>query len=283
MRPGRLLPLLGALAAALSLPAASAASGSRTIDASYVSRALGGRLRYEVHLPPGYAPGSGPRYPVVYFLHGLPSQPSGYRTLSFVERALDSVGHPAILVVPQAARAGESDPEYIDRSPGHRWGTAIASELPQVVDRRYRTIAGRRGRALVGLSAGGYGAMHLALSHLATFSAVESWSGYFHPTDPTGTQPLELGSRDRDAKVDVHQQLVAVRSRLRVLPTFIAFYVGRSDRRFAAENEQLNQELSASGIAHVFRLYAGGHDQRLWQRHAPDWLALALAHLAAAG
>jgi enterochelin esterase-like enzyme len=44
----------------------------------------------------------------------------------------------------------------------------------------------------------------------------------------------------------------------------------------------LNQELSRAGIEHVFRLYAGGHDNALWLRYAPDWLALALAHLAPA-
>jgi len=43
-------------------------------------------------------------------------------------------------------------------------------------------------------------------------------------------------------------------SRLKALPTFIAFYVGRDDWRFSAENEQLNQELSRAGVPHVFRL-----------------------------
>ena len=280
MRPGHLIPLLALVAAAAFLPA-DAGAATRRLDTSYTSQALGGRLHFEVYLPRGYA-GSGQRYPVVYFLHGLPSGPKAYRSVRFVERALDAAGDPAILVVPQAARPGESDPEYVNHGSGDRWGTAIAEELPRVVDARYRTIAARRGRALVGLSAGGYGAMHLALAHLGEFAVVESWSGYFHPTDPTGTKPLSLGSADRDAKADVHEQLAAERSRLRALSTFIAFYVGRSDWRFAAENRQLDQELRAAGVRHVFRVYAGGHDQRLWQRHAPAWLALALAHLAPA-
>ncbi len=196
------------------------------LDTSYTSRALAGTLHFEVYLPPGYDT-SGLRYPVVYFLHGLPSQPVAYRSVRFVERALDTVGRQAILVIPQAARAGESDPEYVNQGPGHNWGTAIARELPKVVDARFRTIASRGGRAIVGVSAGGYGAMHLALAHLDAFSVVESWSGYFHPTDPTGTQPLDLGSADRDTKADVHQQLAAVREKLQALPEFIAFYVGR--------------------------------------------------------
>ncbi len=248
------------------------------MDTSFVSAAIGGRLDFEAYLPPGYTTGT-KRYPVVYVLHGLPASATAYTTLRFVERAADAGGRPAIVVVPQAARTGESDPEYVDHGPRDGWETAIATELPRIVDARFRTIRSRAGRALVGISAGGYGAMHLALSHLGEFSVVESWSGYFHPTDPTGTQPVDLGSAARDLQADVHRLIPWVRAKLRSLPTFIAFYVGRSDWRFYAENETLNQELSKAGIAHVFRTYPGGHDQRLWQRYAPPWLQLALLHL----
>jgi S-formylglutathione hydrolase FrmB len=266
--------------AGIALAAAAAAVAStlfqRRQDASFRSLALGGALHYEVYLPADYAT-SRLHYPVVYFLHGLPSTSTAYQSLGFVETALDKVGQPAILVVPQGARSDEPDPEYLGD-----WDTAIAGELPRVVDSRFRTIRARRGRALVGVSAGGYGAMHLALEHLEEFAVVESWSGYFHPTDPTGTKPLDLGSASKNGRADVHRQVDAARGRLEQLPTFIAFYVGRDDWRFSAENEQLNRELSQAGIPHVFRLYAGGHDQRLWQSHAPAWLALALAHLAPA-
>ena len=67
------------------------------------------------------------------------------------------------------------------------------------MDTHYRTIASRRARALVGVSAGGYGAVLLALHHLETYSVVESWSGYFHPTDPDGTSPLD-GPATEDAQ-----------------------------------------------------------------------------------
>jgi enterochelin esterase-like enzyme len=279
LRPIAALLAVGAGAFALALPARSE---TRTVDTSYTSHALGGRLHYEVYLPPDYD-SSRLRYPVVYFLHGLPASDTSYRSVRFVERALDRASRPAILVVPQGARAGETDPEYLNHGSGDNWGDAISLELPRVVDSRFRTIPNRDGRALIGLSAGGYGAMHLALKHLSLFSVVESWSGYFHPTDPTGTKPLSLGSPDRDAKADVHAQLAATKARLHSQETYIAFYVGRKDWRFAAENEQLNRELSRAGVPHLFRLYPGGHDQRLWQSHAPAWLELALAHLAASG
>jgi S-formylglutathione hydrolase FrmB len=273
----KLAPLvMTCLAAALAFGAGDARAAARRQDGSFVSAAIAGRLHFEVYLPEGYETGT-QRYPVLYVLHGLPSTASAYTSLGFVERTLDSLGRAAIIVVPQGARSGESDPEYVDHGPGDRWETAIATELPRVIDARFRTLRSRTGRALVGISAGGYGAMQLALRHLDEFSVVESWSGYFHPTDPTGTRALDLG-----ADADVHRMLPAVRSKLRAVKTFIAFYVGRGDRRFYAENELLNQELSGAGVPHVFRAYSGGHDQALWQRYAAPWLELALVHLAAA-
>ena len=77
------------------------------------SAAVKGRLRLAVYLPEGYASG-GARYPVIYFLHGLPAASSSYREADFLARALDRSGRRAIIVAPQGARDNDSDPEYLD-------------------------------------------------------------------------------------------------------------------------------------------------------------------------
>ncbi len=93
-----LLALAGAAAVALLGPHAASAS-QRRVDSAFASAAIGARLHFEVYLPQGYDAGS-QRYPVLYVLHGLPSTASAYTSLGFVERALDSVGRPAIVVDP---------------------------------------------------------------------------------------------------------------------------------------------------------------------------------------
>ncbi len=276
------LLVLACLLTTFLLTATGAGAAPRSLDVEFQSHAIGGDLHYVVYLPDGYD-ASTTRYPVLYVLHGLPATGTGYRGMSFVQPALDRTGSAAIVVAPQASRDGETDPEYLDRGPGDRWDTALTQELVRTVDANYRTIRSRSARALIGLSAGGYGAMHLGLKHLDEFSVVESWSGYFHPTDPAGTKPLDLGSAAANAHANVHRQVQANLARLKALPTFIAFYVGQDDWRFSAENQQLNQELSRAGVSHVFRIYPGGHEQSLWQRYATEWLRLALAHLTAAG
>jgi enterochelin esterase-like enzyme len=234
------------------------------------SKALDGTLHARIVLPAGYS--TAKRYPVVYFLHGLPAASTSYLGNDWVTDALEQVG-PAILVFPQAARANDTDPEYLNWGVGRGWETFVAEELPHFVDTHYSTIADRSGRAIVGVSAGGYGATVLGLHHLATFSVIESWSGYFHPTDPTGTRALARGPA-----TSAHTLI----AKLRTKRTLFAFYVGRSDTRFRDENVQLARELTAAKVPHVFALYPGGHQTSLWEAHATAWLELALNRLAPA-
>src|SRR5204863_5763582 len=111
----------------------------------------------------------------------------------------------------------------------------------------------------------------VGLRHTSTFSVIESWSGYFHPTDPTGTKPL-----DRGPQADAHR-LVRVLGERRI---YFAFYTGRGDLRFRDENIALDRELRAAKLPHLFELYRGAHESSLWRAHAEGWLRLALAHLA---
>jgi len=243
------------------------------------SPAVAGRLRLAVYLPAGYTT-SGKRYPVVYFLHGLPAAAGSFRGADFLARALASSGRRAIIVAPQGARDNDSDPEYLDWGPGRNWETAITRDVVGYVDSHLRTIATRQGRAIVGLSAGGYGAVMLALHHLPAFSVVESWSGYFHPTDPAGERALDLGTARANANASAHAFVKTLKRGFARRPTYFAFYVGAGDTRFRAENREFHRELVAAGVPHRFRIYPGGHAQSVWNAHAEAWLAVAVDHLA---
>jgi S-formylglutathione hydrolase FrmB len=272
-----------AVAAAATLIGAAVlvpGSSARAVDLSFASPALAGRMHVLVVLPDGYGT-SGKRYPVVYFLHGLPAGPTAYAGSRWLGRTFRALHRDAILVEPQGARSGDTDPEYLDWGSGRDWETYVARDLPAWVDAHFRTIPTRAGRAIVGLSAGGYGASLVGFDNLDRFSVVESWSGYFHPTDPTGRQPLDRGSAAKNAAANVHD-LVRDDVAARRLPTFFGFYVGRGDTRFRAENVELNRELDRAHVAHTYAVYPGGHTTALWQAHAAYWLGMALNHLAAA-
>ncbi len=273
----------GGLARREIVPAARSASArtapAKTLSITCRSPALGGPLPVEVFLPPGYS-SHGRRYPVVYFLHGLPATPTSYTKNAFVAQSLVSAGQPAIVVAPQGARNVNDDREYLDWSASEDWPRAISHDLTACIDHRFRTIPNRTGRALVGLSAGGYGAANIGLRNLPTFAAVESWSGYFVATDPSGDNVLKLPTPSAQRAATVPDG-PALAEQLARWPTFIGFYIGRADQRFLGMNEAFDKALRETGVAHVFRTYPGGHSATLWASQAPDWLGMALAYLAA--
>jgi enterochelin esterase-like enzyme len=270
--------LVAVVAIALPGERAAAATEAAALQASFPSRALARPVPFSVYLPAGYAT-SKLRYPVVYFLHGLPASGSAYLGAGWVAQTVAQLGRRAIVVVPQGASDKDTDPEYHDWGPGENWETALGVELPEYVDAHYRTVAKRSGRAIVGVSAGGYGAAIIGAHHPATYSVVEAWSGYFEPTDPTGKTTLDLGSDDANAKANLHRLVPALKAEFARYPTLFAFYVGRSDPTFVPSNVLLDAELTAAGVPHLFRLYAGGHDDALWRSHARPWLSLALGRL----
>jgi len=164
------------LAVAAAAATAALLHQSRDVDEAITSVALSGKVHARVFLPADYDDNPTRRYPVVYFLHGLPANADSYRANAWIADALARAGQ-AILVLPQGARRGDRDPEYLNWGAGRNWETYIARELPRYIDAHYRTIRARSGRAIMGLSAGGYGATIVGLHHPGTFSVIASWSG----------------------------------------------------------------------------------------------------------
>ena len=253
-------------------------SPGRSLSITCRSSAVGGQLPALVYLPPDYHT-HGAGYPVIYFLHGLPGTPQSYTQNAFVTLSLLAAHEYAIVVAPQGARSVDEDHEYLDRSPDEDWPQAISHDLTACIDHRFHTIAARTGRALIGLSAGGYGAFNIGLRNLETFGAVESWSGYFVATDPSGRHVLNLGSPQAQVAATVPDG-VGLATELARWPALISFYVGQADDRFLAMNQAFDAALRRHHIAHVFRTYPGGHSAALWQSQAPAWLRMALSYLA---
>jgi S-formylglutathione hydrolase FrmB len=274
---------VGAAALVLTELSAGRTSLAGTITyASFRSKALGGVDHYSVYLPADYDTVT-THYPVVYFLHGLPASATAYRSIQPVVQALEQTGREAIVIGVQGARNGDTDPEWLDWGPGRNWETATAKELVKVVDSRYRTIASRSGRVLVGISGGGYGAALIGLHNPGTYSVIESWSGYFHPTNPAGTAPLDLGSSEANDWASARTLIPRLKKFLDSYGGrgYFAFYVGTNDSLFRAENEQFYAEIRKAGITKaVFRLYSGAHGWSLWSEHAETWLANGLADAA---
>jgi S-formylglutathione hydrolase FrmB len=173
------MALLAALVVAATLPGftpfATGPDGGAVLTGTFPGAARPGY----VYLPPAYSREH--RYPVVYLLHGMPGSPSEYldgtNLAPFADAAISSGRlRPFIAVLPAAG----VDPKYDGEWAG-RWEREVVDDVVPFVDTHLGTVATPRGRVLAGLSAGGFGAVYIALRHPGVFGAVESWSGYFHP------------------------------------------------------------------------------------------------------
>ena len=127
----------------------------------------------KVYLPPGYAK-STKRYPVVYFLHNAWWSPrqaiEDGRMQRLIERGFaKGVVQEFILVV--ADYTGPTTGSLYENSPvSGRWIDYTVEEVVPLIDRKYRTLARRESRAVVGDFFGGRGALKLAMVKADVFS-----------------------------------------------------------------------------------------------------------------
>ena len=127
----------------------------------------------KVYLPPGYAK-SGQRYPVVYFLHNAWSGPRQMVEDGRMQRLLErgfANGAVKKFIVVVADFTGPTTGSLYENSPvSGRWLDYLVSEVVPLIDRKYRTLARRESRAVVGDFFGGRGALKLAMVKADVFS-----------------------------------------------------------------------------------------------------------------
>ena len=235
------------------------------------SAALGGRSQdVYVYLPPGYAGSPTRRYPVMYLLHGFPGRPLAFLLtvrMGVVEDELvaRNLAQPVILVMPFGSTGTFTDKEWANGvGPGEGWETFVARDLVRAIDARYRTIADASGRAIGGLSEGGYGSLNIALHHPREFGVVESWSGY----EQASNIPSIFGQDVRKLAANSPLELLPKVARaLRLTHTFFWIYEGADDRG-KPQNRLFAADLRRLHIAHVYLEPAGGHTWALWRGEA---------------
>jgi S-formylglutathione hydrolase FrmB len=175
--------VLAALALAAPAYAADDAEvvSSRSIDDRLLeltvrTPALTGDTKVRVLLPSDYASDPGRRYPVLYLLHGASGNYANWSLLG--DTARTTAGQPLIVVMPDGGRGGWYSDWYNGGQGGPpEWERYHIDQLIPLVDRRFRTIAARRGRAIAGLSMGGFGALSYAGRHPDLFTYAASFSG----------------------------------------------------------------------------------------------------------
>jgi len=158
------------LGGALALCLGTAAFGGELLSDSVKSAALGTDLPFTIYLPDGYKDGAA-KLPVVYLLHGAGGNELEWARKGGAVETLDGLIkrgliRPMIAIMPTAG----PDSWWTDGASA-KAETAIMTELMPYVEGKFRVMPERNGRAIAGLSMGGYGALNLSLRYPAKFCA----------------------------------------------------------------------------------------------------------------
>ncbi|MDH3582921.1 MAG: esterase family protein [Phycisphaerae bacterium] len=163
------------------LPKRSGQPGLPVRHGTFKSPSMKIEVGYCIYLPPKYeeAGGAGQRYPVVYYLHGgrPGSETKSVGLSTFVDRAIRTGKvRPMIYVFVNGGPVSHYNYPQINDGQGE---DIFIQELIPHIDRTYRTMAGRSGRAIEGFSQGGRGTTRIMFRHPHLFcSAAPGGAGH---------------------------------------------------------------------------------------------------------
>jgi S-formylglutathione hydrolase FrmB len=233
---------------------------------TFYSAALARTMPYEIYLPPGYSEQSSRRYPTVYLLHGMGGTATQWQTIGIAAAAdrLIDTGKiaPLLIVMPEGENA-----YWVDHATdGQKWGRYTALDVVGEVDSHFRSLGGKQGRAIGGLSMGAHGALQLALNYPGEFAAVGAHSLVLRRF---ASAPSYFGDLSQFAARDPMQ---IVKAKGASGCSFALWIDIGTDDAWTPLAQQFDGELSALGVTHQWHLWPGDHSAAYWTAHLDDYL-----------
>ena len=141
----------------------------------FASPAVDRTMKYNILLPDDYET-STERYPVLYLLHGLTQNYTAWGLSNgapFYAGLYDDL----IIVMPDVGNSWYINWAENEAGQKNNWENHVIEDIINHVDWNFRTIPRREGRAITGLSMGGFGAITMGLRHPEMFISIGSTSG----------------------------------------------------------------------------------------------------------
>lgn len=276
------MTLLVLLALTLAPYVGAQTQQSRLHEESFQSPALGKRMTYRVLVPAGYD-GTLERYAVLCLLHGLGGDYTDWTTRTNVAEYSRTL--PLIIVMPDAGNAW-----YTNAADGSsRMEDYVFDELPADVVKKYRTINSRYGRAVAGLSMGGYGALKMAFKRPGAFQVAASFSGAFNVTGGGLDELIGEAESQRllrifgppGSRVRRENDVIALASALKPSAApYVYIDCGTADNALIGANRDVVATLHKAGVAYEYHEVAGAHTWEYWDRRIREFLPLLMERLA---
>jgi len=240
----------------------------------YWSPSLKMNRRLAVYTPAGYEE-SNKRYPVFYLLHGMGGDEEAWLALGRASQILDNLiaagkAKPMIVVmtngnVSQEAAPGESSLGYIVPTmqlPKTMDGS-MEESFPDVVnfiDATYRTVKRKSGRAIAGLSMGGFHSLHISKQYPDMFDYVGLFSAAIMP--------------DKQVKSSVYDNTEnKLKIQFNKTPKLYWIAIGKTDFLYKA-NEEYRKMLNEKGFKYTYYETDEGHIWRNWRIYLTEFVPM---------
>jgi len=242
---------------ATSTPAPTATRCAETVgqmvQGTFPSPVQGIQQRYRIYLPPCYGQ-SGRLYPTLYLFHGNVYTESHWDDLG-VAQAAGAGRTPFLIVLPFGG-------EIANATSGGDWSFegVVMNELIPFIEQRYCAWPAAAGRAIGGISRGGYWSLEIGFRHPEHFAAVGGHSAalFYNNAGPV-YNPLTTGANPR----------------LSALP----IYLDIGERDWLRQGVfDLHALLETAGAPHAWQLNPGAHQDAYWQEHMVEYLAWYASH-----
>lgn len=240
----------------------------------YDSPALGLERRMTVYTPAGYETG-GKRYPVLYLLHGMGGDEEAWISLGRTAQILDNLiaqgkAKPMIVVMPngnasQEAAPGESSRGMVPPTmqlPKTMEGSYEQAfpEIVKFIDKNYRTVKSKSGRAIAGLSMGGFHSLHISKQYPDMFNYVGLFSAAIMP-NKEASSPI-YDNMEGKLKVQFDKN-----------PALYWIAIGKTDFLYKA-NEEYRKLLDKKGYKYTYYESDEGHIWKNWRIYLTEFVPM---------
>ena len=249
---------------ASAIPVGAPAIKTYQLDSKLMARSM----PYTVILPANYETEKEIRFPVIYLLHGL----GGDHKVTKLSSAKYTDQQRVIMVFVEGGKGYYTDSAT---KRNDKYESYVLSELIPEVDKNLRTIADRKGRAIAGVSMGGYGALKYGIKYPHLFSLAVSWSGAVNVTtfNEAKSLPLIPGLKETlttvfgdgtDRAVIMANDLFKLfdeypSDKLKDLPFFYLDCGTEDELGLFKPNRDLAAVMVDRKIPHEYREFPGGH------------------------
>lgn len=232
------------------------------------SKLMARPIPYSAILPANYDVDKEARFPVIYMLHGL----GGDHKITKLSSAKYTDQQRVIMIFVEGGKGFYTDSAT---KPNDKYESYVVNELIPEVDKNLRTLADRKGRAVAGVSMGGYGALKYGIKYPQLFSLAVSWSGAVNVTTvhEAKTFPLIPGLKEMLTSVfgdgtdrtvlaanDIFKLLADYpNEKLKDLPFFYLDCGTEDELGLFKPNRDLSEVMINRKIPHEYREFPGGH------------------------